>query len=313
MASRMNRFGWCGGRLLAGLAFGWMTGCASNDVLPLPPGGLLSDTTRSVSRADEQAAPTASAEAAVRKTAAKAAKKEAAAAAAAAKKTAAAEKDRRRKAEKEAAAEARRAAADGKAAAQKTRAVEPAQREDAASEEARPDEASGISSEPVLQVGDEIDIQVYREPELSGTFKINAAGEIRHSLAGSIPMAGKTVAEAEAFFTRKLAQDYLVDPRVIVKLLSTQSSQIVLMGEVEKPGVYPLPFGETTTLLQAIAGAGGFTELASPDRVRIVRRMPDGHQATMKIRVSDLLGGKGKQRDVTLEPNDVIMVPEVLF
>ena len=53
--------------------------------------------------------------------------------------------------------------------------------------------------------------------------------------------------------------------------------------------------------------------MASTERVRIVRRMPAGHQTTLKIRVSDLLGGKGKQRDVSLEPNDVIMVPEVLF
>ena len=165
----------------------------------------------------------------------------------------------------------------------------------------------------ILQAGDEIDIQVYREPELSGTFKINASGEIRHSLAGPVPFAGKTAEEAEAYFTQKLAKDYLVNPRVIIKLLSTQSSQIVVMGEVKKPGVYPLPFSEPMTLLQAIAGAGGFTDLASPDRVRIVRRMPDGHQATLKIRVSDLLGGKGKQRDISLEPNDVIMVPEVLF
>lgn len=289
MASRLNRFGRYGGGLLACLAFGWLTGCATNEVLPLPPGGLLSETASSGSLAEERPAPTASAEAA------------------------AAEKDQRRKAEKQAAAEAKRTAAAEKAAAPKTRTDQPAQRKDQASERAEPDAVSGATAEPVLQVGDEIEIQVYREPELSGTFKINPAGEIRHSLAGSIPMAGKTIAEAEAFFTRKLAQDYLVDPRVIVKLLSTQSSQIVLMGEVVKPGVYPLPFGETTTLLQAIAGAGGFTELASPDRVRILRRLPDGHQTTLKIRVSDLLGGKGKQRDIPLEPNDVVMVPEVFF
>lgn len=172
--------------------------------------------------------------------------------------------------------------------------------------------AAALANEYVLQAGDEIDIQVYREPELSGTFKINPAGEIRHSLAGAIPMAGKTVEDAEAYFTEKLAKDYLVNPRVIIKLVSTQSSQIVLMGEVEKPGVYPLPFGEQTTLLQAIAVAGGFTELASPDRVRIVRRMPDGHQTTLKVRVSDLLKG-GKQQDIPLKPNDVIMVPEVVF
>ena len=285
MASRLNRFGRYGRELLACLAFGCMTGCASHDVLPHPPGGLLSETASRGALADEPTAQTASA-----KAAAPAAQKETDVAVAA-KKTAAAEKT----------------------AAPKTRADEAAQPKDQASERAEPEDVSGATSEPVLQVGDEIEIQVYREPELSGTFKINAAGEIRHSLAGSIPMAGKTVAEAEAFFTRKLARDYLVDPRVIVKLLSTQSSQIVLMGEVVKPGVYPLPFGETTTLLQAIAGAGGFTELASPDRVRLLRRLPDGHQTTLKIRVSDLLGGKGKQRDVPLEPNDVIMVPEVFF
>ena len=173
--------------------------------------------------------------------------------------------------------------------------------------------AHAPAHEYVLQAGDEIDIQVYREPELSGTFQMNPAGEIRHSLAGSMALAGKTVEEAETYVTQKLAKDYLVNPRVILKLVSTQSSQIVVLGEVEKPGVYPLAFGESMTLLQAIAGAGGFTELASPDRVRIVRRMPDGRQTTLKIRVSDLLGGRGKQQDIPLEPNDVVMVPEVVF
>ena len=164
-----------------------------------------------------------------------------------------------------------------------------------------------------LQAGDEIDLQIYREPDLSGTFKLDPAGDVRHSLAGAIPLAGKTVAEAETFIAEKLEQDYLVNPRVIVKLLTTQSSQVTVLGEVKAPGVYPLPFGGTTTLLQAIAGAGGFTDLASPDRVRIVRKLPDGRQTTLKIRVSDLLDGKGKQQDVPLEPNDVVMVPEVFF
>lgn len=167
--------------------------------------------------------------------------------------------------------------------------------------------------EYVLQAGDEIDLQVYREPDMSGTFKISPSGEIRHSLIGTVPLVGKTLEEAEAYITKKLGKDYLVNPRVVIKLLSTQSSQIVVMGEVEKPGVYPLPPGEPMTLLQAIAVAGGFTELASPDRVRIVRRLEDGRQTTLKVRVSDLLGGKGRQQDLPLEPNDVIMVPEVVF
>jgi polysaccharide export outer membrane protein len=165
----------------------------------------------------------------------------------------------------------------------------------------------------VLQAGDEIEIQVYREPELSGSFRIGTGGEIRHSLVGAVPLAGKTIKEAESDFTRRLETDYLVNPRVIMKMVSMSGSQIVVLGEVKKPGVYPLAFGESLTLLQAIANAGGFTDLASPDRVRIVRRNPDGTQTTLKIRVADLLGGKGRQSDLPLEPNDVIMVPEVVF
>jgi len=168
------------------------------------------------------------------------------------------------------------------------------------------------SGEYVLQAGDEIDIQVYREPELSGIFQLKPSGQIRHPLVGAVGFKGKTVKEAEAYFTKRLAKDYLVNPRVIIKMVSTQSSQIVLLGEVEKPGVYPFPFGSGMTLLQAIAGAGGFTELASPDRVRVVRKGPGGEQMTLRVRVSNLLGG-GKQEDIPLKPNDIIMVPEVIF
>lgn len=177
----------------------------------------------------------------------------------------------------------------------------------------RAEASAPAAPEYVLQPGDEVDLQIYREPELSGLFRVGPSGEIRHSLAGGIPLAGKTVRQAEEEITRLLAENYLVNPRVILKVVSSQSGQIVLLGEVSKPGVYPLPFGESMTLLQAIAVAGGFTELASPDRVRIVRRSRDGTQTTMAVRVSDLLKGRGGQKDIPLEPNDVITVPEVIF
>ena len=184
-----------------------------------------------------------------------------------------------------------------------------------------PPKAKKVSPEPapstdetyILQPGDEIELQIYREPEISGTFRLNPAGEIRHPLAGAIPLAGKSLSKAEADLTDCFNQRYLVNPNIIVKLVSTTGGQIVLLGEVKKPGVYHFRVGETMTLLQAIAGAGGFTELASPDRVRIVRRKPDGTQETLPVRVSDLLRGKGKQQDIPLEPNDVITVPEVFF
>lgn len=165
----------------------------------------------------------------------------------------------------------------------------------------------------LLQPDDEIEIQVYREPELSGIFRLNPEGAIRHPLLGSIPLAGMTAADAENHIRERLARDYLVNPRVILKLHSSHNSQIVILGEVKKPGIYPLRVGETMTLLQAIANAGGFTDLASPNRVYIMRRTPEGRQTTLRVPVGNLLKSKGRQRDPKLEPNDVIKVDQVVF
>ena len=261
--------------------------------------------------AEKQAARRAAVErAAAQKAAATAAAQEKRAAReAAAQKAAKANEAAAKKAAKEKAAKAKAAASKKKVAiktaASRRGAPKPGQAP------AAPAPSSG--DEYILQPGDEIELQIYREPEMSGTFRLNPAGEIRHPLAGSIPLAGQNLAAAEADLTDHFNQHYLVNPSIIVKLVTTTGGQIVLLGEVKKPGVYPLAVGETMTLLQAIAGAGGFTDLASPDRVRIVRRQPDGTQKTLPVRVSDLLRGKGKQQDIPLEPNDVITVPEVFF
>ena len=300
MVSHSANFKRFGRAWVACLALALAAGCATSRRVPLPPDGVLR------SEDPGKTAPVGGPAAPLEKTMSKTA----------AKKAAAEEKARQRQEAQAAKEEARRVAAAQKQAAKEAQAAASA-RHQAEKDAPKPAVDSGLAEEAgtyVLQAGDEIDIQVYREPELSGTFRLNPAGEIRHSLAGAIPLAGMTIREAEADFTKRLGKDYLVNPRVIIKMVAAQSSQIVLLGEVKNPGVYPLPFGESTTLLQAIANAGGFTDLASPDRVRIVRRSATGGEpTTLRVRVSELLGGKGKQQDVPLQPNDVIMVPEVVF
>jgi protein involved in polysaccharide export with SLBB domain len=167
-------------------------------------------------------------------------------------------------------------------------------------------------SDFILGVGDEIDIQIFREPELSGKFTLDQDGRFRHPLMGMIAVAGMSVADAEKMITGLLDADFLVNPRVIVTLTKTLKSQVVILGEVKNPGIYPVPVNERTTLLQVIALSGGFTGMASPDRVKIVRRKDDG-TVTIPARVSDMLSGRGKQRDIELEPDDVIMVPKIIF
>lgn len=161
-----------------------------------------------------------------------------------------------------------------------------------------------------LEAGDELNLQVYREPQLSGIFCIDASGQIRHPLCGSLQVRGLTLEEVEAQLTELLGERYLVNPKVVVSIQSAQGSHVVILGEVKNPGVHPIPFGESMTLLQAIAEAGGFTDLASVNRVTLVRSV-DGEERSIRVKVSRMISGQ--EPDLPLLPNDVIMVPQVIF
>lgn len=161
-----------------------------------------------------------------------------------------------------------------------------------------------------LQSGDQLDLQIYREPQLSGIFRVDEHGFIRHPLCGPVEFSGLTLKEAEMRFEKVLGDKYLVNPNVILSIESAQSSHVVLLGEVANPGVHPVPFGESITLLQAIAEAGGFTDLASVDRVTVTRTI-DGKETSVRARVSRMISGK--EPDMKLQSNDVIMVPQVIF
>lgn len=161
-----------------------------------------------------------------------------------------------------------------------------------------------------LRPGDVITLQVYREPQVSGRFTLDASGNIRHPLCGVLSAAGLTIEEMEAHFTEILGEKFLVNPIVVASVVSSRSSQVVVLGEVARIGSVSVPFGGSLTLLQAIAEAGGFTGLASKDRVTITRTV-NGKETSIRVRVSKLISGQ--KPDFELKPNDVIMVPQILF
>ncbi len=173
-----------------------------------------------------------------------------------------------------------------------------------------PEVQAGLAEGYILRAGDQVSIDVFREPDLSGTFRLEASGAIRHPLFGVVEISGYTAAEAEARITDLLSKRYLVNPRVMIRVVSSQSSQVVILGEVKAPGVHAIPFDKPMTLLQAIGQAGGFTDLASINRVLITRSV-EGRQKKMRVQVSRIIDGK--EPDTRLEPNDVITVPQTLF
>lgn len=162
-----------------------------------------------------------------------------------------------------------------------------------------------------IREGDVIRIQVSREDDLSGDFTVLQGGVIAHPLLGRVGIGGMTVIEAERSLAGALKKDYLVNPRVLVQVRSSVARRVVVLGEVKQPGIYELAIGDRFTLLQAVAKAGGFTDLASIDKVTIVRKDKAGERV-IKVKVSDLLSGQGGG-DIELMPDDVIRIPQTIF
>jgi polysaccharide export outer membrane protein len=115
-----------------------------------------------------------------------------------------------------------------------------------------------------LEPGDLIRITVWRKPELSGEFTIDAHGAPRHPLYKKVPVVGMPLAEAE----RRLVQfltEYEQNPQVVIEPLF----RVTIGGEVMTPNLFTL--ARETTVLQAIALAGGPTERGRLNKVRIIR------------------------------------------
>ncbi len=169
-----------------------------------------------------------------------------------------------------------------------------------------PAQTSTSQSEPYrLNPGDQVQILVEDEPDLSGEVTVGPDGFIRLRLVGSIQAAGLTVDELAAQIEKALRQ-YLREPKVIVNLkqFTPLARRVYVMGAVKAPGAYPLPLAGPTTVFDAIMLAGGFSDNADWERVRVFRR--EGQMLTVNLKnlqAGDLTGGG------IVQPGDVIWVP----
>lgn len=148
-----------------------------------------------------------------------------------------------------------------------------------------------------LGAGDKIRVTVFNETDLSGDFDLSDQGAVSLPLIGNVPLAGKTVNEAEAIVTQKYGANYLVNPRVSIEVLNYRP--FFILGEVKNPGSYPYVAG--MTVLNAVALAGGYTPRADKGDIR-VKHVNSGDAADDKIGEND-----------QILPGDVITVKERFF
>lgn len=145
---------------------------------------------------------------------------------------------------------------------------------------------------PEYRLGPEdvVDVFVWKEPDLSTSVVIRPDGKISLPLANELEAAGRTASELQQDITERLKR-YINQPVVSVMVKQINSQKISILGEVRKPDVYKIK--SRITVMDAIAMAGGFTDLARANRVVVLRNTAAGQErikVDLKQQVADTQG-----------------------
>jgi polysaccharide biosynthesis/export protein len=156
----------------------------------------------------------------------------------------------------------------------------------------------------VIGPEDALQVTVWKEPTLSGTFPVRPDGMISLTLLGDVQAAGLTPMQLGDSITTKLKK-FVQDPSVTVVVTGVNSQRIFVVGEVGHVG--PMMMTPGMTALQAIATAGGLSPFANSKRIYILRGEP-GKQEKIPFNYKLALKGDSKQQ-ISLIPGDTIVVP----
>ncbi len=154
---------------------------------------------------------------------------------------------------------------------------------------------------------DVLEITVWKNADLSKQVTVRPDGRISLPLIGDITAVGKTPAQLSEDISAKL-KEYKEHPQLSIVVKEVNSYAIYVLGEVVKPGKYPLK--SKTTLLQAITIASGFTPMAERSKIVVFRFAKDGGgRIKMKASYDDIVLRDGSTQDIELKPGDQIVVP----
>jgi len=164
-----------------------------------------------------------------------------------------------------------------------------------------------------IQPGDQLQITVLEDETLNRQLLVTPDGQISVPLAGTVRVAGQTVSAVENTIADRLASNFAVRPSVFVALTSVDEAaglfDIYVLGEVGSPGVRQVEAG--TTLLQALALAGGPARFAATRRIQLRRTDPaTGQERLYLFNYNAVERGGSIQSMIAVRDGDVIIVPE---
>ena len=165
-------------------------------------------------------------------------------------------------------------------------------------------------SEFLLGAEDVLIVTIWKNQDLSREVVIRPDGMISMPLVGDIPAAGLTANLLAKRIAERLTE-YMASPIVSVQMKEVNSYFIYVLGEVAKPGKYPLK--SYANVMQGISLAGGFTPFAKKNKIKVLRVTTSGpsdkHQVEIPVQYDDILKGNAVLGNFFLRTGDVIVVP----
>jgi len=163
-----------------------------------------------------------------------------------------------------------------------------------------------VAADYVIGPDDVVMISVWKNDTLSRTLPVRPDGKISMPLLHDVQAAGLTPMQLRDRLALALAE-FMPNPEVAVSVTEVRSYRVSVLGEVQQPGL--LQLRSNTTILEALAMAGGFRDFASPSKIMIFRRDDKGQTQKLRFNYNRAVSSASEQENPVLKSGDVIVVP----
>jgi polysaccharide export outer membrane protein len=173
-------------------------------------------------------------------------------------------------------------------------------------------DAAMANPEYLIGPGDNINIIVWRNPEVSMAVPVRPDGKITTPLVEDLPAAGKSSTQLARDIEKALAK-FIQQPVVTVivtNFVGNYSDQIRVIGQAAKPQA--LAYRNDMSLMDVLIAVGGVTEFAAGNRASVIRNV-DGKQQKLNVRLDDLIKDGDISANMRMRPGDILVVPESFF
>lgn len=180
----------------------------------------------------------------------------------------------------------------------------------------RPAAAPAMDSAPpadyVIGAGDNVNITVWRNPEVSGSFPVRPDGKLTTPLVEDLQASGRTATQLARDIEKALSK-FIQQPVVTVIVtgfVGSNDRQVRVIGQAARPQA--LPYRRDMSLMDVMIAVGGITEFAAGNRASIIRTV-GGKQTTYSVRLNDLIKKGDISANIRMHPGDVLVIPESFF